>query len=101
MKFNKAQCKVMHLAWGNSKHRYRLGRERLESRPEEEDFWVSVDERLNVSWQCALAAYTANCVLGCIKRSVTSRSRGVILPLYSALMRPQLEYCVQFWSRQH
>ena len=56
---------------------------------------VLVDEKLNVTWQCALAAQKANCILGCIKRSMTSRSREVILPHHSALMRPHLEYCVQ------
>ncbi|GAB0204968.1 hypothetical protein GRJ2_002962400 [Grus japonensis] len=53
---------------------------------------------LDMSRQCALTAQKANHILGCIKRSVTSSSREVILPLYSTLMKPHLEYCVQLWS---
>jgi len=98
MKFNRAKCKVMHIGWGNPKHKYRLGGEWIESSPGEKDL---VDKKLSTTWQRALAAQKANCILGCIKRSVASRSREVILPLYSTLVRPHLESCIQLWSPQH
>ena len=70
----------------------------LESSPEEKDFALLVDERFNMSWEPALAAQKANCILGC---SEMNRLKEVILPLYSALVRPHLEYCMQFWGPQH
>ncbi|PKU46752.1 hypothetical protein llap_2948 [Limosa lapponica baueri] len=54
-----------------------------------------------MSQQYALAAHKANHTLGCNNGSVASRSREVILPLYSALVRRHPEYCIQLWGSQH
>lgn len=83
LEFSMTKCKVLHMDWGKPKHRYRLSREWLDVRPEKKDLGVSINERLNTSQHCMLAAQKANCILSCIKRSMTSRLRAVILPLCS------------------
>jgi len=97
MKFNKDKCKVLHLGKHNPGVQHRVGSTWLGSSSVERDLGVLVDNKLNTSQQRAAAAKKANRILGCFNKGITSRDK-IIMPPYSALVRPHLEYCVQFWS---
>uniref|UniRef100_A0A8D2Q013 Reverse transcriptase domain-containing protein n=1 Tax=Varanus komodoensis TaxID=61221 RepID=A0A8D2Q013_VARKO len=97
MAFNVDKCKVLHLGHRNRCHKYRLGDKWLESSACERDLGVLVDCRLNMSQQCDAVVKRENTTLVCIARSVASRSKEVLLPLYTILVRLQLEYRAQFW----
>jgi len=101
MKFKRAKYQVLNLGLGKPQYLYRLGNEWIESSTGKKDLGLLRDEKLDMRWQSAPAAQKASHILGCIDRSMVSRSREVILSLCSALGRPHLEYCNQLWSPQH
>ncbi|PKU41806.1 rna-directed dna polymerase from mobile element jockey-like [Limosa lapponica baueri] len=87
MKFSNGECKVLHLERNNPRHQYKLGTDQLESSFAEKDLRVLVDTKLSWSQECVLAAKAASGTLGCMRRSIDSKLREVILLLCSALVR--------------
>lgn len=86
---------------GNLKPKYRLGRKGIKSSSGKKDLRVFVDKKLNMSQQCVLTCQKAKYILGCTKRAMTSKIKVVILPLYTAFVKPFQEYCVQLCGPKH
>ena len=57
-----------------------------------------MNANMKVSEQCRIAASKGNQVLGIIRRNITYKEKSLIIPLYKAIVRPHLEYCIQAWN---
>ena len=97
MDFNTRKCKVMHVGRNSLGTEYVMKDEVLEEVEVERDLGVLVSKDLKAERQCVKASKTANRMLGLVKRCFSSRDSRVIIPLYKAMVRPHLEYCVQVW----
>ena len=95
-RFNKSKCKVLHLGHGSLHYLHKLRDVRSECNPIEKDLGVLRDGKLDMSQHCVLTAQNANTILGCMKRSMASRSRDPAPLLCAGETSP--EYCIQMGS---
>ena len=97
MLFNFGKCKCLHTGHGNLNVNYKMGDTALGTTVKEKDLGVTISADMKVSEQCGIAASKGNQILGLIRRNITYKGKKLIIPLYKAIVRPHLEYCIQAW----
>ena len=98
MDFNINKCKVLNIGSYNDKFSYNMNNTVLDNVNQEKDLGIIISSDLKPSRQCTEAIKKANKLVGFIGRAFEFKSEDIILTLYNSLVRPHLEYCVQFWS---
>jgi hypothetical protein len=98
MPFNTDKCKVMHIGYANPSANYTLLGSQMATTNLEKDLGVYISSDLKFSTQCIEVEKRAQKLLGYICRQFKYRDKVIVLTLYNALVRPILEYAVQFWS---
>ncbi len=101
MPFNVKKCHILHVGTRNQKFEYEMNGVKLDSVQCVKDLGVSIASNLKFSQQCKDAASKANKMLDFINRNFSFKNKDIILPRYFCLVRPHLEYAVQFWSPYH
>ena len=101
MPFNVNKCHILQIGTRNQKFEYEMNGVKLESVQCVKDLGVMIASSLKFSQQCKDAASKANRMLGFINRNFSFKNKDIIPPLYISLVRPHLEYAVQFWSPHH
>ena len=95
MLFNFGKCKCLHTGHGNLDVNYKMGDTVLGTTVNEKDLGVTISVDMKVSEQCGIAASKSNKILGLIRRNIAYKGKKLIIPLYKAIVRPDLEYCIQ------
>ena len=98
MLFNDGKCACLHTGPGNTVMNYEMGGTILIKTGKEKDLGVTMNANMKVSEQCRIAASKGNQVLGMIRRNITYKEKSFIVPLYKAIVRPHLVYCIQACS---
>ena len=101
MLFNFGKCKCIHIGHGNVSKEYFMGSTILGASVKEKDLGFTISADMTISEQCGLASAKGNQILGLIRRTITYMDTTLIIPLYKAIVRPHLEYCIQAWRPYH
>ena len=92
------KCKCLHTGSRNTGMNYEMGGTILSKTVKEKDLGVTMNANMKVSQQCINAASKGNQVLGMIRRNISYKYKRLIIPLYKAIVRPRLGYCIQAWN---
>ena len=98
MLLNFGKCKCLHTGHGNLDINYNMGDIVPGSNVKEKDLAITISADRKVSEQCGIAASKGNHILGLIRRNIIYKRKKLIIPLYKAIVRPHLEYCIQSWT---
>ena len=98
LRFNVDKCKVMHLGGRHNNHaKYFMKGRVLEETVEEKDLGVWISNDLKFTTHIAKSVSKANQILGLIRRSFTYLDCELMRLLFTALVRPHLEYGNVVW----
>ena len=97
MLLNFGKCKCIHIGFGIMDEEYKMEDAVLGRTTQEKDSGVTFSADMKVSEQCGIAASKGNKILGLIRRTIIYKEKQLIVPLYKAIVRPHLEYCIQAW----
>ena len=92
MKFNVDKCAVIHIGHNNTNGNYTM------TNQQQRDLGIIITKDLKWQQQTEKSCKTADRVLGFIASNFKYKNKERMLPLYKSLIRPHLEYAVQFWS---
>ena len=104
MKFNAEKCSVLHLGHSNTKHEYNMrlhgSQDRVKLKPSEieGDLGVQIDNCLQFTKHAETQINKANRILGLIRRSYVYLDKDSMRYLFTALVRPHLEFANCAWG---
>ncbi len=98
MTYNIDKCKVLHTGSNNNCTNYTMKSTEITKVKREKDLRVIIRNDLKPGKHSTEVVKSTNKLIGFIGRTFEFKLEKVVLTLFNALVRPHLEYCVQFWS---